>query len=391
MHILILPSWYKTLDEPVKGTFFEEQARSLMEQSHKVGIICFNFLSFSSKKESVNEQHIDNHLITKFLTFRALLPYNRKFNYWLLCVRANKVFKQYCNINGKPQIIHAHSVFYGGIIANYLSKKNNIPYVITEHLTNFITNKLNNTYDIQISKKIFTKAKQTIVVSSDFKEKLSEKLNLPRSVFMVISNTVSTLFYETFCVNPLSLKEPIIFFTSSFITERKNHMLIINAFAHVLKGYPTCMLYIGGYAATSENTVYLDSLKQLCINLNIQHQVLFLGKLSREETKKYMDKCHAFLLASFYETFGVVLIEALACGRPVISTNSGGPLDIVTPSNGIIVSSFEVKDFKNAMCSLIENYTFYHPTQIRENCISAYGSNAIAYQLQNCYQQFIYS
>ena len=67
MHILIIPSWYKSITEPVLGTFFEEQARALMSAGHKVGIIYPQFSSVSSmfnKKDEIIDFYDDNGLPT---------------------------------------------------------------------------------------------------------------------------------------------------------------------------------------------------------------------------------------------------------------------------------------------------------------------------------------
>ena len=56
--------------------------------------------------------------------------------------------------------------------------------------------------------------------------------------------------------------------------------------------------------------------------LDIEKQVRLLGALSRAEVKDQMIQCDAFVLSSLFETFGVVIIEALACGKPVVATKT---------------------------------------------------------------------
>ena len=62
-----------------------------------------------------------------------------------------------------------------------------------------------------------------------------------------------------------------------------------------------------------------------------------------DEVAEEMRRCDSFVLASEHETFGVVYIEALACGKPVIGTYNGGDEDIIKDYNGIIVE-------KNKIC-----------------------------------------
>ncbi|HYX06493.1 MAG TPA: hypothetical protein VE912_07135, partial [Bacteroidales bacterium] len=59
MHILIIPSWYKTEENPVKGSFFEEQARALNKRGHKVGVLNIQYIPFSSQRKRIFRQYDD--------------------------------------------------------------------------------------------------------------------------------------------------------------------------------------------------------------------------------------------------------------------------------------------------------------------------------------------
>jgi glycosyltransferase involved in cell wall biosynthesis len=117
--------------------------------------------------------------------------------------------------------------------------------------------------------------------------------------------------------------------------------------------------------------------------------VIFLGKLSHENVKKEMMKCNVFVLSSLTETFGVVLIEALSCGKPVISTKSGGPDDIITRDNGILITVNDDQDLSKAMREIYDNYHLYNSNKIRQDCLNKYGSNAITDQLINLYNEVL--
>src|SRR5699024_9955006 len=89
--------------------------------------------------------------------------------------------------------------------------------------------------------------------------------------------------------------------------------------------------------------------------LKIEEQVVFLGPLTREQVKEEVSSADAFVLSSKYETFGVVLIEALALGKPVIATKCGGPESIVTPEVGYLVENNSEEELSKAMSELIAN------------------------------------
>jgi glycosyltransferase involved in cell wall biosynthesis len=389
MKVLIIPSWYKNRDNPLAGTFFEEQARGLMSLGHEVTVFAPSFLPFSNKKPLENREYNDAGLNTILFSIKAIIPRSRQFNYRYLCLQAYWRFQAYCEKYGKPDIIHAHSVFYGGIIANYLSQKTGIPFVITEHLTNFLTGGVINRVDIHHSRKVFCNSHINIVVSSVFRDELSAKINVPVSRFRVIANMVAPLFFKDRKPKKIVPGEPIRFFTNSFLTYRKNHKMLLNAFALFLKDYPRAQLIIGGNITSPTELDCKNDIIEQYAELGLQDNVVMLGDLRRQEVKEELDKCHAFLLASKYETFGVVLIESLAAGKPIICTDSKGPRDIVTKSNGILVSSFEATDFAESMKMLVSTYDQYDQKAISESCLALFGEKAIAGKLVEVYDEIL--
>lgn len=385
MHILLVPSWYKIDKNPVSGSFFEEQARALMRAGHRVAIFYFRFRPFSDRTSiNTNAAYDDRGLFTICREIRARVPRSRRLNYWYLCTKAYDEFLNYVKMNGRPAVIHAHSVFYGGIIAAYISKKTGIPYVITEHLTDFITVQL-PAFDRIISQNIFKQAKKSIVVSSVFKKKLSASLGLPEDTFVIVHNMVNPLFFEL--NDKKREKGDFVFFTNSFLSPRKNVELIIKSFKIVNEEHPASVLVIGGKAVREADSDYEIELVRLSKELGLSGKVRFLGPLSRQQVKSNLDMADVFLLASKFETFGVVLTEALAAGIPVISTDSGGPVDIIGRSNGVIVQSFSAQDFAEAMLYMIRNYDNYKRNEISNACKNNFGEKIIVQELEKIYSQ----
>mgnify|MGYP003503500790 CR=1 FL=1 len=81
-------------------------------------------------------------------------------------------------------------------------------------------------------------------------------------------------------------------------------------------------------------------------------QIIFLGALSRDDVAKWMNKCDCFVLPSRYETFGVVYIEALASGRPVIGALNGGAEDIINNLNGYLVPIDDIDKLAEKMLEM---------------------------------------
>ncbi len=366
------------------GTFFEEQARGLIKAGHKVGIIYPEFVSFRSifsSSAAASKIYDDDGLPTFYIPVQAMVPNVRRTGYRSFVRSVEHIFNEYIATYGMPDVIHGHSVFYGGIAGFSIAQKNKLPFVITEHLTSFIMGTITHKTDLQLARKIFCESQASLIVSNSFKKDLSRILQLDEDVFKVVHNMVNDLFFENRISKSYSPEEPFVLFTNSFLLPRKNHKLIFQAIRHLVNKELNVKLLVGGDGELA------GTLKSLADELEISQYIEFLGGLTRKQVKANIDRSHAFLLASFYETFGVVLIESLASGRPVITTNSGGPEDIVTPENGIILKDFNATTMASAIERLIIHYNRYNQDKISEDCYKRFSEKKIISSLEEVYKQ----
>ena len=84
---------------------------------------------------------------------------------------------------------------------------------------------------------------------------------------------------------------------------------------------------------------YESELKRLAAQLGIEDKVVFHGQVTREETFKLFESCHALVHPSLHDSGGWVCIEAMASGRPVICLDLGGPAVVVDQESGYVVSA----------------------------------------------------
>ena len=102
-----------------------------------------------------------------------------------------------------------------------------------------------------------------------------------------------------------------------------------------------------------------------------------------------MRKCNCFVMSSLYETFCVVLIEAMLYGKPVIATNSGGPADIVNPACGLLVNHKNPELLADAMLKMLNSYKEYSPEAIRKYVINKFGTSSFLQSAVNTYSKAI--
>ena len=123
-------------------------------------------------------------------------------------------------------------------------------------------------------------------------------------------------------------------------------------------------------------------LHSLADSLGIRSQVEFLGPLSREQVVLEMSQCDVFVSSSTVETFGVVLIEAMAFGKPVLATRSGGPQDIIQEGQGLLVDVDE-EDLARGLVRIRQ--IPFDSMAIHRHCIDSYGSAAFFTKLMTLY------
>jgi L-malate glycosyltransferase len=319
MHILLLTSSYKSEFNTVSALFFRDQALALKNNEMQVGVICPLPISLKLvwQRKSINfndEEYNDNGIHTHVSPFLSIPKWFERSQKIRLSL-GKQMFKKYIINNGKPDIIHVHS-FLIGELALWIKEKYSIPFVVTEHSSGFFK-KVYSQKTINFAKKVFENSKACIAVSEQFCKLLTDLFNIS---FKYIPNLVDTSF---FTMREKSDRDDYVFLNIGHLDEKKNQAELIRAFSNQFKGNQKYQLNIVGQG------VDFDTLRNLIDELEIYDQVNLLGKKSREEVKEIIQKSDCFVLASRFESFGVVLIEAMSCGLSVLSTKSGGPESII--------------------------------------------------------------
>jgi len=160
--------------------------------------------------------------------------------------------------------------------------------------------------------------------------------------------------------------------------------ILLKAFAKLEKHQPgKYRLVVGG------NGSQMQQLLGLKKQLGLEGKVTFTGHLNKEEIRTQMQNAHAFVLPSRFEAFGVVYIEAMACGLPVIAAKAGGPETFITPETGIITEPENPEKLADAMKSMQKNYANYDATTIKEITSSSFGREAVARKYLNLYREVL--
>ena len=384
MNVLIIPSWYPSKGMPVNGIFFQDQAIALSRYGHKVTLID---VSFFGRKDTFNPlnfrfNHKEDRGVQvysfKMPSFYILSRFSLTF-LWIFKLLLRILFNKLTKKGNSFDIIHAHSFYPAGYCACFLSKKYGIPLIVTEHNTNVLEKQLSN-YEKKLLKYTLTNCKKFICVSSNLKKSVIELTNYDNNLIVV-----PNMFSSDFLYNPLikTDESKIKFLSIGSFNERKRHRFTISCFESAFQGISNVQFEIVG-----RGELFNDLQNQISKN-GTPKLIKLLGSLSRKALVQKVQECDIFVLASSFENFGVVYIEAMSCGKPVIATKNGGANDIVNETNGILIDVDNREQLIDAMLYMYNNVHKYNPLQIVLNCYEQYSEESVMKKLTEIYNDII--
>lgn len=379
LHILFLPSWYSYSRFPMQGIFFKEQALALQRAGLKVGFI---YPEIWGVRTLLTGTGIDDppRFQTSISEYDGLVEVRLKGIAlgptwpWVTTWSAHRLLGEYSRRFGRPDLVHAHVAVWAGVAASYLP----LPYILTEHWTGYREGLL-SPWQEPLVRRAFRKAQARLAVSSTLARDIEPYTHgLPVEI---VPNVVDTEFFAPAVSRLAPL--PFRLVTVAILEQRKRIDLIIRALAYLVRNGQNMVLDIGGDGP--ERRV----LEQLARDLGVTDRVTFLGPLSREQVRRAMQGAHLFVLPSEYETFGIVYIEAMACGLPVIATRCGGPEGFVTPDVGCLVPQSDEIALATAIHDVFVNYHRFDGNKIRSYVVRRFGSDAVAKKLITIYERVV--
>jgi len=142
------------------------------------------------------------------------------------------------------------------------------------------------------------------------------------------------------------LKGKHVLLSVGHIIHAKGQHLVIEALPEIICQFPDTVYVVAGTGPDVER------LKRLASERGVEEHVVFPG--NRDITSFY-HACDIFILPSLYESFGIVYIEASACGKPVVGSKSGGIPDAVADGeSGLLIETGNVKAIQDALIKLLE-------------------------------------
>ena len=379
MRVVLLASWYPDELKPLNGIFFKEQGEALSKSGIEVIVVNININPIQNifKDSGIRGLHISEENGLKVYRYKTFNYFPKMYGAYIryYSFLLNKIIRKIEREEGKIDVVHIHSAFDAGNAYSII--KNKTPYVITEHSSRYHRNVFNKVEEKMLYK-TFSEASKVIAVGNGLAEKVSKYCN--GNTITILPNMVATR-NENVLVD--KSKKRFRFFSLAFLNEYKGMDILIEAFNKNREKFKDVELLIGGDGP--ERNRLLNLIKEY----NLEENIFLLGQLSREEVAYNMKNCDCFALASRVETFGIVFIEAMQYGKPVIGTKTGGPDTFINSKCGFVVEIDNVDEFAKSMVSIYENYHKYDENYIKEYCENNFSEGVVVSKTKAIYKEII--
>ena len=377
-NVLWLVSWYPNRLDAFDGDFIERHAKAVSGFAKLTVLLVVKDETLKSNQVEIEKQEDQNlvvyrvyygrsgwgGIVEKLLSLRKYLQLQKK------------MYRQIVREKAAPSIVHVHVAMKAGILARWLNKNYQVPYIVTEHWTGYNPQSQPNIYSAnwlykRMNKQVLEGATLLIPVSDALGKMVNQYFaTVP---YQVIPNVVNTgVFYHI----PFTAKR-FRFIHPSFMNYQKNPEGILAACKIVKdKGYDFELLMLGNKE---------ERLQTISKQYNLQNCVIFEPAVLYPEVAKRMQESSALLLFSRFENLPCVILEAMCCGLPVISSNVGGIQEVISKENGILVESENIAGLANAMIQMIENYSTYNRAEIAAIATVLYNYDKVGKQYAALY------
>ena len=384
--ILWLASWYPNRLAPLNADFIQRHARAV-SLYHEVDTIFVvrdaeGKVTKSVKQEIIKEGQLTQHII--YYSPKIIIPVaDRLFSQLKYERLFKKYIRQYISERGLPPLVHLHVGMKAGLLAIWLKRKYNIPYIVTEHWTGFLLEAADRFEGLSFYlqkkwKQVWAEAAGISAVSAYLCKHLSA-LSVNRPPVKIIPNVVdTTIFY------PVEKEKRDItqFIHVSELGFQKNPEAMLEAFAMVKKINPSFQLTVFG--------PHNEQIHSLIKKMGLTEQVSLHAEVSQPELAKYIRQSDALILYSRYETFGCVVIEAQASGVPVIVSDIPVMHELVQEGkNGILVKPDDPAALAEKIGWFIGNQAAFDKAAIAEETAIKYNYAITGKMFSGWYAGFV--
>lgn len=287
---------------------------------------------------------------------------------FLLCINTIKRIHSKWHID----LIHVNFAYPDGIAAMWISRALKIKYVLTEH-RGLLAETLDNFWIKAQLKKAYKSAAEVTTVSEYNANVLLKKTNVKATL---IPNGLDFGRYQLHTIRDRLQYLVCI----AHLIPAKGIQYLIEAISLLkLQGRSFTLDIIG-------EGEYRPHLQKMIDQSGLQGSVTLKGRYTPEQLERELPSYDALVLPSLRESFGIVLLEAMACGLPVLATRCGGPEKIVASETGLLVEPGSSEELAKGLKELDDKWSSYDSLSIRGWAESRYSINSVVKRYFSIYK-----
>lgn len=236
------------------------------------------------------------------------------------------------------------------------SKLLKIPYYLEVHGSEVVKPMRNKLYKVLLN--LCVQNAREIICLGGYQKRSLAKEGMPLNKLRVVNVGADLDLFRpdidpSEIIEKYRLKDKKVILTVGRLVKRKGHDIVIKSLPNVLARIPNVVYVIVGEGPELEN------LKALVRELNLGENVIFAGYVNSRNLPKFYNACDLFVMASRevdgdIEGFGIVYLEANACGKPVIAGRSGGTESAVRDKiNGLLVDPLNIEEISKQIALLL--------------------------------------
>lgn len=277
-------------------------------------------------------------------------------------------------------LVHAHFIFPEGAVARRIAERYGVPLVVSEHAP--WTEQWFARSAVRREALAAAAAAKVLIPVSEYVRDTIVGYTGDAARVQVIPAGVDG---ELFAPAPPETRRPDQILFVGWPNFNKGIDILLHAAVELKRrGLAARFLIVGGsyYRDTQRQE---EQLKELAGALDLLDRVTFAGPRPHEEVARLMAESAVLVLPSRAESFGAVLVEALACGTPVVATACGGPEEIVSPEVGLLIPREDPAALANALETVLGEPGRFDPAALRDYALERFAWPRLADQLYDVY------
>lgn len=385
LKVLFLPAWYPNKNDAMAGLFVKHHAKAVKNYAD-VAVLHIIFNTEPQKKAIEFEYNVVDDIPTLIGYIRiAEGDFTDKLIYPFRYLRASFIgYKKITKEFGTPNVNHVHILSRSGIVAYFKKITKGVPYIVTEHWSRYLpqnSSSYRGWFKKFTTEKVSKKAEIITTVSKHLgMAMLQHGLT---NTYTQISNVVDIDFFK-----PLQNKEkntkPILLHVSCFDEKPKNVKGILNSAKKLEDNGIDFELRLVGDGLDHKVCVdYAEKLKLKNVN--------FLGLKTGAALLKEYQNADVFILFSRFENQPVVIVEALACGLPVIATKVGGIPELLKEDFGELITSMNEEELVEAIKKVTQSPESYNSDAMRQYALENFSYKGVGKQFYDIYKNILQS